>query len=85
MNVTSGVAIASFAVNVRLTTSLTIARVFVALLDAMDVLVSVGVEFSNVTVLESLTLVTFVPVIPERLVKAIVKVTGPDVSLVSAV
>ena len=38
----------------------------VPLSDAMDALVSVGAEFSNVTLLASLTLVTSVPADPSK-------------------
>ena len=51
-NVTTGVAIVSLAVNVSVTTSATLARVVVELLDAILTLLNVGAVLSfNVTVL----------------------------------
>ena len=51
-NVTTGVAIVSLAVNVSVTTSATLARVVVELLDAIPTLLNVGAVLSfNVTVL----------------------------------
>ena len=51
-NVTTGVAIVSLAVNVSVTTSATLARVVVELLDAILTLLKVGAVLSfNVTVL----------------------------------
>ena len=51
-NVTTGVAIVALAVNVSVTTSATLARVVVELLDAIPTLLNVGAVVSfNVTVL----------------------------------
>ena len=58
-NVTVGVAIASLAVNVRVITSFALARVVVALLDAILTLLKVGEVLSNITLPEPL--VTAVP------------------------
>lgn len=84
-NVTTGCSIVSLATKVRVNMLLTTARVLAELLDAIATLFSVGSPFSNVTLLESLTVVTSIPVIPAKLVKAILKVTVPAVSLVSGV
>ena len=75
-----GVCICSLVTKLRVTILLTTALVLVALLDAIEALVTVGADFSNVTLLPSSTLETAAPTIPARLVKPIVKLTKPAVS-----
>ena len=68
LKVTTGVAIASEAVSVRVTTSSALAKVVVELLEAMLTELSVGAVVSNVTLPEPL--VTAVPAFPAVSLKA---------------
>ena len=74
-NVTTGVAIVSLAVNVSVTTSATLARVVVELLDAIPTLLKVGAVLSNVTL--PVPLVIAVPAFPAESLNAILYVTDP--------
>ena len=51
------------------------------LFEAMATVLNVGTTLSKVTLLEPSTSISAVPAIPARLVKAILKVTAPPVSL----
>ena len=80
---TTGVPIASEAVNVRVTSSLALASVEVLLSDVILTLLRVGAVVSVVTL--PLPLVTAVPALPDVSLKAMLYVTAPSVSLAFAV
>jgi hypothetical protein len=83
LKVTVGVDIASLAVRVRVTTSPSFATEVMALFVAMLTELRVGAVVSKlaVTLVESDVAVTAVPEFPTVSVKAILKVTAPEVSL----
>ena len=87
LNVTTGVPIVSLAVSVRVITSPSFATVVMALFETMLTLLSVGVVVSMpaVTLVEFDVAVTAVPAFPALSLKAMLKVTAPDVSLALAV
>ena len=68
MKVTTGVWIASLAVKVRVTISLTVASVVVELSDAIATLLNVGTVLSKVTLPEPL--VTATPALDDKSLKA---------------
>ena len=83
LKVTTGVLIASLAVSVRVTTSPSFATDVMALFVTMLTELSVGAVVSKLAVIlvEFDVAVTAVPALPTVSVKAILKVTAPDVSL----
>ena len=84
-NTTVGACIFSLVTKVRVTTSAAFAWVIGVLFDPIWTLPTVGAVLSNVTLLASSTVVSAVPTIPARFVKAMLNVTVPLASALLAV